>query len=165
MSTLVMFETNSGYGPWADRMQSFDLEQRLDSSAMDLFRRVPSGTARLDNTAWAVERLPVLRQNLLAVANAGVRVVIGTDTGIPGVLPGIATQLEMVMHVEAGLSPGATLRAATTNAASVVGAAGEFGTLAPGAAADLLLLDADPRDDIANVRRIRHVIRAGRLIK
>ena len=105
MSTLVMFETNAGYGAWADRMQSFDLEQRLDSSAMDLFRRVPSGTARLDNTAWAVERLPVLRQNLLTVANAGVRIVIGTDTGIPGVLPGIATQLEMVMHVEAGLAP------------------------------------------------------------
>ena len=42
ISTLVMFETNAGYGPWADRLEAFDLEHRLDAKAMDLFRRVPN---------------------------------------------------------------------------------------------------------------------------
>jgi len=165
ISTLAMFQTNAGYGEWADRMAAFDLEDRLDPQALALFHKVPQGTPRLDNTAWAAERLPVLRANLFTVANAGIPVMIGTDTGIPGVLPGVATQLEMVMHAEAGLTPAAVLQAATANAARVMDREGEFGTLAVGAQADLLVLDADPRDDIGNIRRIRHVIRAGRVVR
>ena len=130
-----------------------------------LFHEVPQGTPRLDNTVWAAERLPVLRANLFTVANAGIPMLIGTDTGIPGVLPGVATQLELVMHAEAGLMPAAVLQAATANAARVMDREGEFGTLAVGAQADLLVLDADPRDDVANIRRIRHVIRSGRVVR
>jgi len=165
ISTLTMFQTNAGYGEWADRLEAFDINKRLNPAAMDIFRKVPSGTARLDNTAWAVERLPVLRLNLFTVHSAGIPVLIGTDTGIPGVLPGISAQLELVMHQEAGLDPIDVLRAATSTAAEVFDRKGVFGTLRDGAQADLLVLDADPRDDVGNVRRIRHVIRAGRVHK
>jgi imidazolonepropionase-like amidohydrolase len=165
ISTLTMFQANAGYGEWADRLEAFDINKRLNPAAMDIFRKVPSGTARLDNTAWAVERLPVLRLNLFTVHGAGIPVLIGTDTGIPGVLPGISAQLELVMHQEAGLDPIDVLRAATSTAAEVFDRKGVFGTLRNGAQADLLVLDADPRDDVGNVRRIRHVIRAGRVHK
>jgi len=165
ISTLTMFQTNAGYGEWADRLEAFDINKRLNPAAMDLFRKVPPGTARLDNTAWAVERLPVLRLNLFTVHGAGIPILIGTDTGIPGVLPGISAQLELVMHQETGLDPMDVLRAATTTAAEVFDRKGVFGTLRDGAQADLLVLDADPRIDVGNVRRIRHVIRAGRVHK
>ncbi len=165
ISTLTMFQTNAGYAEWADRLKAFDFEKRLDSNALAIFHKAPNGTARLDNTDWTVERLPVLRLNLFTANSAGIPVVIGTDTGIPGVLPGIAAQLEMVMHVEAGLTPEDVLKAATSNPALMFGRAGQFGTLAPGAQADLLILNADPRRNIENIRRIRHVIRAGRVVR
>ncbi len=165
ISTLTMFQTNAGYGKWADRLVAFDINKRLNPAAMEIFHKAPPGTARLDNTAWTVERLPVLRINLFTVHGAGIPVLIGTDTGIPGVLPGISAQLELVMHQEAGLDPLDVLRAATTTAAEVFDRKGVFGTLREGAQADLLVLDADPRADVGNVRRIRHVIRAGRVHK
>ena len=165
ISTLTMFQTNAGYAEWADRLEAFDIDKRLNPAAMDIFRKAPSGTPRLDNTAWAVERLPVLRLNLFTMHSAGIPVLIGTDAGIPGVLPGISAQLELVMHQEAGLEPIDILRAATTTAAEVFNSKGIFGTLRDGAQADLLVLDADPRIDIGNVRRIRHVIRAGQVRK
>ena len=165
ISTLTMFQTNAGYAEWADRLAAFDLEKRLDPNALAILQQAPNGTARLDNTDWTVARLPVLRLNLFTANSAGIPLMIGTDTGIPGVLPGIATQLEMVMHVEAGLTPEDVLKAATSNPALLFGREGQFGTLAPGAQADLLILDADPRRDIENIRRIRHVIRAGRVVR
>ena len=91
--------------------------------------------------------------------------LIGTDTGMRGVLPGISAQLELLMHQEAGLDPIDVLRAATSTVAEVLDRKGVFGTLRNGAQADLLVLDADPRLDVGNVRRIRHVIRAGRVHK
>jgi len=163
ISTLAMFQTNAGYDAWATRLEEFDINDRLNPAAMDVFHNAPAGTPRLDNTAWAAERLPVLRLNLFTVHGAGIPVLIGTDTGIPGVLPGISAQLELVMHQEAGLDPADVLRAATSAAAEAFGRGGEFGTLTKGAQADLLVLEADPREDVGNVRRIRHVIRAGRV--
>ena len=165
ISTLTMFQTNAGLKAWADRLDEFDTEDRLDPETLALFRKTPVGTPRLDNTGWAVERLPVLKANLLAVHRAGISVVLGTDTGIPGVLPGIAAQLEMAMHVEAGLTAEQTLQAATVNAARMMGQADVFGRIAEGMQADMLILDADPREDISNIRRIRHVIRGGRVVK
>jgi imidazolonepropionase-like amidohydrolase len=165
ISTLTMFQTNIGYDKWADRLERFDLNRQLNLAAMEVFHNTSSGTARLDNTAWIVEHLPVLRLNLFTVHGAGIPVLIGTDTGIPGVLPGISTQLELVMHQEAGLDPIDVLRAATTTAAVVFDRKGVFGTLREGAQADLLVLDADPRLDAGNVRRIQHIIRAGKVHK
>ena len=161
ISTMTVFQINAGYGEWADRMEAFDIDDRLDPIALEMFRNASSGTPRLDNTDWTVERLPVLRLNAFTVQNAGIPMLIGTDAGIPGVLPGISAQLEMVLHQEAGLEPMQILRAATTTAAEVMDSKGVFGTIRDGAQADLIVLDADPRLDIDNIRRIRHVIRAG----
>jgi len=165
MSTLTMFYTNAGYAAWADRLEEFDKYDRLDPAMLEAFRlpAVQGGTARLDNIAFAAQQLPVLRANLLRVANAGVPIVLGTDTGIPGVLPGIALQMELVMHVDAGLSSRQALDGATRNAAAMLDQAGVFGSIAPGLAADILIVDANPLEDIRNIREIYRVIHAGRV--
>ena len=56
------------------------------------------------------------------------------------------------------------LIAATRNGAAAYGLADQLGTLEAGKAADLLILDADPLEDVANLRQIRHVIKDGRII-
>ena len=165
ISTLTMFHTNEGYAAWADRLEKFDKYDRLDPEVLDVFRlpALQGGTARLDNTAFAAKQLPVLRENLVRLVNAGVPVVLGTDTGIPGVLPGIALQLELIMHVDAGLSSRQSLDAATRNAAAMMNQSGVFGSIEPGQAADILILDANPVEDIGSVRDIYRVIHSGRV--
>ena len=104
-----------------------------------------------------------------AMSDAGVRVVTGTDCGAEAsqVTPfGHATHREIQMLVEAGLAPIAALRAATLDAARVVTRSEdpEYGSIRAGKAADLVLLDADPTEDIANTIRIGRVMRAGRWV-
>jgi imidazolonepropionase-like amidohydrolase len=65
--------------------------------------------------------------------------------------------------VRAGLSPMDALLAATSRAATRLDRGQEFGTIAPGRAADLVILSADPLADIRNVRRIEHVMTRGRV--
>jgi len=65
--------------------------------------------------------------------------------------------------VRSGLTPLEALRAATYNPAEFLGALDSLGTVAQGKLADLLLLDANPLDDIRNTRRIDVVIANGRM--
>ncbi len=80
---------------------------------------------------------------------AGAKVVLGTDTGNPYVVPGFAVHEELKLLVASGLTPWQALRAATTSAAEMLGTQGAFGVIAPGARADLLLVDRDPLADVA----------------
>ena len=105
-----------------------------------------------------------------AMADAGVRIVVGTDCGAEAsqITPfGHATHREMQMYVEAGLSPLAAIRAATLDAARVLTRSEnpDYGSIAAGKAADLVLLDADPTVDINNSIKINRVMRAGRWVQ
>lgn len=89
-----------------------------------------------------------------ALQRAGVRLMLGTDAGGPEtVIPGISAIRELELLVLSGLTPYQALRTATSNPAAVWHQESEFGTLVVGARADLLLLDANPLDDVRNVRR------------
>jgi len=94
---------------------------------------------------------------------AGVPVMLGTDAGDTYVFPGASVHDELLELVKAGLSPAEALRAATLSGATFMGRTDEFGTVEAGRAADLVLLEANPLDDIANTQRIRAVIRGGRV--
>ncbi len=115
----------------------------------------------LNNTAFTKERLKVARANVKRVFDAGVPVVLGTDTGFFGVFLGVATQIELELLVEAGLTPAEALRAATINAARMIGKERDLGTVEAGKFADLVILDANPLDDIRNVTRIYKVMKGG----
>ena len=78
--------------------------------------------------------------------------------------PGAGLHEELRLFVEAGLSPLAALQTATWNSARALGWDGHTGTIAVGLDADLVLLDADPLQDITNTTRIWAVVRAGRVL-
>ena len=92
---------------------------------------------------------------------AGVPLLVGTDAPEPQVTPGFSLHQELEMLVESGLSPAAALRAATLNNATVLRQERHLGTIAPGKWADIVLLTANPVDDIRNTRQIELVIRGG----
>jgi imidazolonepropionase-like amidohydrolase len=95
----------------------------------------------------------------------GVRIVAGTDSLLEphGGLPTLHDELVQEV-VGAGLTPMQALVSATSSAARAMGVDADRGTLEPGKQADLVLLAADPLSDIRNTRRIRYVIKAGRLV-
>jgi imidazolonepropionase-like amidohydrolase len=98
--------------------------------------------------------LEVAKKNLKTLSDRGVRIAFGTDTGPPGRFQGFFEHLELEMMVEAGLTPMQAIVSATGDAARCHGKAGEFGSLASGAAADLLILNANPLENIRNSRSI-----------
>lgn len=78
-----------------------------------------------------------------------------------GVLPGVASQLELVLFVEAGLTPAESLRAATLTPQQILGRDSDLGEIASGKLADLLILDGNPLTDIRNIAKINLVLRGG----
>jgi imidazolonepropionase-like amidohydrolase len=96
-------------------------------------------------------------------AAAGGRVATGTDAPNQLLVPGFSEHRELELLVAAGLSTREALRAATRNAALLLGA-DSLGLLAPGKVADLVVLTKDPLVDIRNTRTIEAVISRGRLI-
>ena len=99
----------------------------------------------------------------LAMFRAGVPFMAGTDTAAGvHVFPGFSLHEELALFVQAGLTPMQALQTATRNPAEFMGRLDDMGTVAQGKLADLVLLDANPLDDIANTRRIRAVVLAGR---
>jgi imidazolonepropionase-like amidohydrolase len=97
-----------------------------------------------------------------AIWQAGGRILAGSDSPEFFLLYGWTLHRELESLVDAGLPPFAALEAATRNPAEWLGALAESGTVEPGKRADLVLLDANPLDDIRNTQRITGVMRAGR---
>ncbi len=164
VSTSVMFEGVAGAGSLTEQLLGRELRDALDRLIVEAMQEEPGEGPRFDNTAYTLDRLGVLEANLIAVSRAGINIAIGTDAGIPGILPGISTRLELDLHARAGLAPAEILRAATVNAAPMLGQPERFGGLRPGMAADLLILDADPRADVGNLGRLWKIVRAGRVL-
>ena len=94
----------------------------------------------------------------------GVPIGAGTDTPIAYALPGYSLHSELAMLVRAGLPPLEALRSATVRPAEFFGLEDEMGTVAAGKRADLVLLSANPLDDIGHTRRIEAVVSKGRLL-
>ena len=97
-----------------------------------------------------------------AFAEAGIPILAGTDSGVPGVVPGFALQDELAALVTAGLTNEQALTAATR--APCEWLKQNCGTVETGKRADLLLLDANPLADIANSRKISALLLGGRYI-
>jgi imidazolonepropionase-like amidohydrolase len=93
-----------------------------------------------------------------------VGLLAGTDVPARWTVPGFALHDELAALVEAGLTPLESLRTATLNPARYFEKVGEFGAVAPGMVADLVLIDGDPLADIRNARRISAVVANGRYL-
>ena len=117
--------------------------------------RVPDGGHELFNGQLSLTR---------RMHKSGVLFLAGTDSPNPYILPGFALHDELKLLVSAGFSPMEALQAATLNPARYLGKEKDLGTIETGKFADLVLLDANPLDDISNTRKIRAVIVNGRYL-
>jgi imidazolonepropionase-like amidohydrolase len=111
------------------------------------------------DTATSHARLARMLANIKAAHDAGVPIIAGTDEGIPA----YSVYRELELYVKAGFSPMEALRAATAVAAQAMRVDKDLGTIETGKRADLLVLDANPLDNISNVRTVRFVMKDGRM--
>jgi len=99
-----------------------------------------------------------------AMQRAGVSLMVGTDVTNNWLVTGFSVHDELALFVRSGMTTAEALRAATITPAKYLGAIDSLGTVGPGKAADLVLLDADPLLDIGNTKKIRAVFIRGRYL-
>ena len=104
---------------------------------------------------------PIAAANLKRILDAGIPIAMGTDAGNPLTLHGPSVYAEMEAMQAAGLTPTQVLTASTRGGATAMGRSKDFGTVEKGKLADLLIVGADPTADIANLRKVRYVVRGG----
>ena len=110
-------------------------------------------------------RAGYMARNARLLADAGAQLVAGTDSGLPAVFHGAALHRELRALVALGLTPARVLRMATADAARVLERGADYGSIAPGMRADLLLINGDPLVDIAATEQIESVWQDGRKLK
>lgn len=124
--------------------------------------RRPGTTSMLQPGSMGARIHAFQRDLVLALHRAGVPLLLGTDTPNPLLVPGFSVHDEIAILVDAGVPVYDVLRAGTVVAAAALGAEGQLGVIAPGAAADLLLLRTDPLITPVALRRPDVVIAGAR---
>lgn len=162
--TTVVFES------WAKLLQEKREPTRLERETFDAetlagFDEAPSGYDPAPFGAYLEElrtHRADWRDNVKRLHDAGVTILAGSDAQ-SGVFPGAGLHRELALLVESGLTPAEAIHAATIAPARFLagGAEPEFGTVAPGKLADLLLVDGDPTADLQALSQIRAVIVRG----
>ena len=107
------------------------------------------------------------RERLARAIKAGVRVAAGSDEyyQAPGKTRGQTSLLMFRAYSEAGMPPLEIIRAATINAAELLGWQNRIGTIEPGRFADLIAVEGDPLKDITELERVKFVMKGGAVIK
>ena len=107
------------------------------------------------------ENFRMAMRNLKTLSDAGVKIGFGTDTGPPARFAGYFEHWEAELMVEAGLTPMQVIVSFSKNASEALGIDRDFGTLAEGKVADMILLNSNPLGNIRNLRDIHTVFIGG----
>lgn len=110
-------------------------------------------------------RFDVARRNLRKLAEAGVTIALASGSGFPLSFEGYAEYREAVLMAEAGLSPLEVIKAFSGGSAAALGIDREFGAILPGRVADVVILNANPLDNIHHLRDMHAVFVAGTLMQ
>jgi len=154
-STLPVFEASL---PGRPKLQQRVLDAMSAESAQSYL--TARGRVVMDSPAPALFRKEMDFE--VAFARAGGLLLAGPDpTGTGGVLPGFGDQREVVLLVEAGLTPVQAIQVATENGAIYLGQQDRIGSLAPGKQADLVLIKGDPSKHIDEIENVETVFKAG----
>jgi imidazolonepropionase-like amidohydrolase len=126
---------------------------------------VPTDFPHEDGMTWP-EQVAAAARRLARAVDLGVPIAAGSDIyyARDGGTRGELAKRPLRAYAEAGLSPARILRAATLDAARLLGVEGETGSLAVGKSADLLAVDGDPLSDLGALERVRLVMAAGRIV-
>ena len=116
----------------------------------------------LETKAALKAGLPQRYKLLKLLSEAGAGLLVGTDTPVPAYVPGFTVIDELQHFANAGLSPYQALRAATFDAARFMGTSNESGSIAPGKRADMILLGANPLENVQNLWNRRGVMVSGK---
>lgn len=169
--TSSLEEAKQAVGAGADALVGgvFSPGQNVDGELLRLMRQ--QETVYIPTLAWvqAHDRdrpgaLATAMQSVRMLAQAGIPIVAGSGTSGSDMWYGHSLHVEMALLVEAGLPPEEVIRAATANAATLLRLQDQLGTVEKGKAADLVLLAADPLEDIRAVEQVRVVIQNGRVV-
>jgi Amidohydrolase family len=155
-STLVIFETFApDRPPLQERvLRALSLPSRTDY--LEARARVSEGKGS------GAELLKKEMQFEFDFVKAGGMLLSGEDpTGYGGVLAGFGDQRQVELLVEAGFSPLEAIRIATQNGAEFLGEADRIGTLEPGKQADLVVIQGDPSQKIADIENVELVFKDG----
>jgi hypothetical protein len=154
-TTLIVYELSSG--PERLALMREPAIEYLDDAVRARWRRLP----RAVRPAYAYHRF--MRKVVGALHRAGVPLVAGTDAlGVALIVPGASLHRELQLLIESGLTPYEALRAATVNPAQFLRKDQEFGTIAVGKRADLLLVDGNPLQDLTRLKQPVGVMVRGR---
>jgi hypothetical protein len=139
----------------------------IPKSIADSWR--PRNDARQPTSPEAIASRKRLFQKELEIVGlmhkAGVKFMAGTDTPNPYCFPGFSIHDELALLVQAGFTPMEALQTATRNPAQFFGVEKELGTIEQGKIADLVVLNANPLENIGNTKQIEAVIIGGKLIE
>jgi len=105
--------------------------------------------------------MPIAMNIVRILHERGVRITAGSDFGMPWVTPGDGLHYELQLMTEAGIPAGEVLIIATKNAAEGLEIQSKTGTIEAGKLADLVILSANPLEDISNTRSVEFVFRLG----
>ena len=155
-------------GTWQPTEEEKRLADPKILAAMDDLQKIPK-EAIPERVQLLMKNPPqpkvsqVAVDNLRKVWEAGITVAMGTDAGNIGTLHGPSVFREMELMTRAGLTPLQVLQSATWGGARAMGLDRAAGAIEVHRLADLVILDADPRESVANLARIHRVIKGGKV--
>ncbi|QIL01866.1 amidohydrolase family protein [Sphingomonas sinipercae] len=163
VTTAVVGE---GYGDaFKGRPELLPIERKLgDPVIIQSLYEIPAAFAEKVAGLLPPSSIKQILVNAKTLVDSGVRVAAGTDAGNIGTLHGPAIHRELQLLSTAGLTPAQVLTAATRDAGFVYASKPDIGLIRPGYRADVLVLDADPLADVANLQKIATVWSRGKAI-
>lgn len=158
----TMYAAGQTFG---ERLDDPAWREGMPKEMADEIRRSLGDIPHLPYYALFPSRIPILPHKFAQLRATGVRLLIGTDAGIPSNFHNDATWREMVKWVELGVSPMETIQSATLWPARALRAEDRIGVLAAGRLADVIAVRGDPLSDMTVMRDVRVIVQGGKRIK
>ena len=148
-----------------ERLDDPSWREGMPADMANEIRQSLSAIPHLPYYALFPSRIPLLPSKFRQLRETGVRMLIGTDAGIPSNFHNDATWREMVKWVELGVSPMETIQAATLWPARALRAEDRIGVLAAGRYADIIAVRGDPLTDMTVMRDVRVILKGGSRVR